>query len=242
MTQLLISVKNSEEALIALATGVDIIDLKDPNEGALGALNLTMTKQILQLVNGRSLVSATVGELHASIDALVLDIQLRAEIGVDIIKIAVSDLFVQCGFFDAIAHLSKANIKIVAVFFADKEINFNLLPALKNAGFYGAMLDTKNKQRNLLQLQHPSNLHLFTQQCRKYQLISGLAGSLQPQHIDTLIEINATYLGFRGGVCKDSQRKSSLVSSKVIEVKNMLRNGNRNRTKAQLVLPLALYS
>ena len=236
MTQLLISVKNSEEALIALATGVDIIDLKDPNEGALGALNLTMTKQILQLVNGRSLVSATAGELHVSIDALVLDIQLRADIGVDIIKIAVSDLFSQSGFLDAIAHLSTANIKIVAVFFADEDIDFNLLPALKNAGFYGAMLDTKNKQRNLLQLQHPSALHLFVQQCHKYKLISGLAGSLQPQHIDTLMEINATYLGFRGGICKDSQRKSSLVSSKVIEVKNMLRNDNRNRTKVQLIL------
>ena len=107
MTQLLISVKNSEETKLALEAGVDIIDLKEPNEGALGALNLTMTKQILQLVNGRSLVSTTVGELHASIDELVLDIQLRADIGVDIIKIAVSDLFSQSGFFDAITHLSK---------------------------------------------------------------------------------------------------------------------------------------
>ena len=237
MTQLLISVKNSEETKLALEAGVDIVDLKDPKVGALGALNLTISKQIVQQVNGRSLVSATVGELHVSIDELVLDIQLRTNIGVDIIKIAVSDLFSQSGFFDAIAHLSTANIKIVAVFFADEEINFNLLPALKKAGFYGAMLDTKNKQRNLLQLQHPSALHLFAQQCRKYQLISGLAGSLQPQHIDILMQFNATYLGFRGGVCKDSQRKSSLVSSKVIEVKNMLRNDNRNRTKVQLILP-----
>lgn len=51
MTQLLISVKNVEEALIALNCGVDIIDLKDPNIGALGALNLDTSQQILQKVH-----------------------------------------------------------------------------------------------------------------------------------------------------------------------------------------------
>ena len=37
MTQLLVSVKNVEETFIALDAGVDIIDLKDPANGALGA-------------------------------------------------------------------------------------------------------------------------------------------------------------------------------------------------------------
>ena len=40
MTQLLISVKNVKETLIALDAGVDIIDLKDPDNGALGALDV----------------------------------------------------------------------------------------------------------------------------------------------------------------------------------------------------------
>jgi len=40
MTQLLISVTNVEEAQIALNSGADFIDLKDPNGGALGALPL----------------------------------------------------------------------------------------------------------------------------------------------------------------------------------------------------------
>ena len=38
MTQLLVSVKNSEEAMLVLAAGVDIIDLKDPSMGALGEI------------------------------------------------------------------------------------------------------------------------------------------------------------------------------------------------------------
>lgn len=242
MTQLLISVKNIEEAMIALEANVDIIDLKDPNQGALGALDLDSTREIVRKVYGHSLISATVGELHTSIDELVADIQLRANAGVDIVKIAVSNLFYQTNFYDAMTNLSKASIKIVAVFFADEDIDLNLLPALKNAGFYGAMLDTRNKHKNLLQVQHQQALHLFTQQCHQYQLKSGLAGSLQAQHIDLLIEINATYIGFRGGVCESSQRNFALKLAKVHEVINMLRRCNTNRIKARSIVGLALQT
>lgn len=242
MTQLLISVKNIEEAMLALVADVDIIDLKDPNEGALGALDLTLTKQIVQQVDGQRVVSATVGDHHCSVDALVADIQLRTDVGVDIVKIAVSGLFYQANFCDAVIPLTKAGVKIVVVFFADEEIDLNLLPALRNAGVYGAMLDTKSKLKNLLQVQHQQALRLFTQQCHQYQLKSGLAGSLQPQHIDLLTKLNPTYLGFRGGVCENAQRISSLNESKVNQVMNMLRYDNKNCQKARLMFGRALHS
>lgn len=235
MMQLLISVKNSEEAMIALAANVDIIDLKDPSQGALGALDLDSTREIVRKVYGHSLISATVGELHTSIDELVADIQLRANAGVDIVKIAVSDLFYQANFYDAVTQLTKAGVRIVVVFFADEEIDITLLPALKKAGVYGAMLDTKNKHINLLQAQSQQALLFFTQQCRIYEIKSGLAGSLQPQHIDLLTVINPTYVGFRGGVCENAQRKSSLDELKVRHLVNLLRNDNKNRTKARLM-------
>ena len=236
MTQLLISVKNLDEAKMAFAAGVDIIDLKNPNDGALGSLDLTVTREIVQQVNGQAVVSATVGELHASIQALVTDIQLRADIGIDIVKIAVSELFMQERFFDEITRLTKAGIQLVAVFFADEGICLDVLPKLKNTGFYGAMLDTRDKRKNLLQVQSVEALDLFTQQCHYFQLKSGLAGSLQPQHIDLLNELNPTYLGFRGGVCENAQRKSNLNDSKMRHVINMLRNDNKNSEKARLML------
>jgi uncharacterized protein (UPF0264 family) len=236
MTQLLISVKNIEEALIALEAKVDIIDLKDPNLGALGALDLLTTGEIVRQVYGHSLISATVGELHASIDELVADIQLRANAGVDIIKITLSSLFYETNFYDALIQLTKGGVKIVVVFFADEDIDLNLLLALKNSGVYGAMLDTKNKQKNLLQVQHQQALKSFTQLCHQYHLKSGLAGSLQPQHIDLLVEINPTYIGFRGGVCDNSLRNTALNQAKVHQVINVLRNGNKNLMKARLNL------
>jgi (5-formylfuran-3-yl)methyl phosphate synthase len=235
MTQLLISVKNIEEAKVALEANVDIIDLKEPNMGALGALDLNSTVEIVKQVNGHSQVSATVGELHASIDELVADIQLRKNAGVDIVKIAISSFFYQAKFYDALIRLTKAGIKVVVVFFADDKLDLELLPVLKNAGVYGAMLDTKNKYKNLLQVQDQQALHLFTLQCHQNQLKSGLAGSLQPQHIDMVVELNPTYIGFRGGVCDNSQRNFALSHDKVLQVVDMLRNGNINRTKAPLI-------
>jgi (5-formylfuran-3-yl)methyl phosphate synthase len=93
-------------------------------------------------------------------------------------------------------------------------------------------LNTQNKQHDLLSLQGRQALHYFTQQCQQHQLMCGLAGSLKPQYIDTLLEINPTYIGFRGGVCDNLDRKRDLNQAKLAHIVNMLRNGNKNRTKA----------
>jgi (5-formylfuran-3-yl)methyl phosphate synthase len=242
MTQLLISVKNVEEALLALEAGADIIDLKDPNVGALGALDLHETKRIVRAINERVTLSATAGENHASLDELIVSVQARALLGVDIIKISASALFYQCDFVQKMQSFSHRGIKLIAVFFADEKMDFGLLETIKQAGFFGAMLDTKNKQKNLLQVQSNDSLQIFTHLCGQYQLQSGLAGSLRPQHIDILAKFNPTYIGFRGGVCENLNRISDLSYVKICKVRNMLQNDNKNNEKAQRILHLALHS
>ena len=235
MTQLLISVKNVEEASIALDAGVDIIDLKDPDNGALGALDIVTSAKIIQAISGAAIVSATAGEHHATISDLILDIKTRVEIGVGIIKIAVSSLFYEANFTIEMAELTNKNankganksVKIVAVFFADEKIDMNLLKKIQQMGFFGVMLDTKFKQQNLLQVQTESELQIFTQKCNQLQLQCGFAGSLKSQHIAKLIKFNPTYIGFRGGVCVNNVRISPLLPSKVLEVKNMLHKHNK---------------
>lgn len=231
MTQLLISVKNVKETLIALDAGVDIIDLKDPDNGALGALDIVTSANILQAVSGAAIVSATAGEHHASLSELVFDIRTRVEIGADIVKIAVSELFYEADFLIEMAKLTNEGIKIVAVFFADELIDLDLLKKIQQTGFFGAMLDTNNKQQNLLQSLTTSDLQIFTQKCNQQQLKYGFAGSLKLQDIESLIKFNPTYIGFRGGVCEDNMRKSALSPCKVIEVKNMLHTHNKLTAK-----------
>ena len=242
MTQLLISVKNLDETQLVLSAGVDIIDLKDPNTGALGALDLQETIRIVRLVDGLAIVSATVGEHHLQLNDLVQAIEERAEIGIDIVKIAVSPLFYDENFIVELAKLSIAGIKIVAVFFADAKLDLELLAVLKKIGFYGAMLDTQTKQNDLLQVQSKELLQAFVTQCEKHGLKSGLAGSLKPQYIEFLCEINPTYIGFRGGVCENSLRNTSLSSPKVYEVRDMLQQHNKIYLKPKLNIGFALHS
>ncbi len=237
MTQLLISVKNVNEALIALDADVDIIDLKDPDNGALGALDLDTSANILQALSGAAIVSATtivsatVGEHHASLHDLIFDIRTRVEIGADIVKIAVSQLFYEADFMIEMAKLTNEDIKIVAVFFADESVDLNLLKKIQQMGFFGAMLDTKSKQQNLLQVQAKSDLQIFTQKCNQHQLKYGFAGSLKSQDIVNLIKYNPTYIGFRGGVCENNMRKSALSAYKVLDAKNMLHAHNKLMAK-----------
>ena len=233
MTQLLISVKNVEETLIALEAGVDIIDLKDPENGALGALDIATSKSILQVISGAAIVSATVGEYHVCLSDLIFDIRARVEIGADIIKIAVSELLYKSDFMIEISKLTNQGIKIVAVFFADEPIDLNLLKKSQQIGCFGAMLDTRGKQQNLLQSLTTSEIQIFIQKCNQHQLQSGFAGSLKSQDIENLIKFNPTYIGFRGGVCENNMRKSALSACKVLDVRNMLHAHNKINEKAQ---------
>jgi (5-formylfuran-3-yl)methyl phosphate synthase len=243
--QLLVSVKNVEEALLALASGADIVDLKDPSVGALAALDMPTSIAIVAAINSRApsqIISTTVGENHADLTTLIVAIQQRAALGELIVKIAVSALFYGAQFLVEMRKLSKSGIKIVAVFFANERVDLTLLPILKQAGFYGAMLDTSNKQHNLLQMQTKDDLYLFTHFCHQHHLKSGLAGSLQTQYIDSLAEFGATYIGFRGGVCDNFERKSDLSSTKILEVKKLLLAHNKLSAKPQKTLPLALHT
>jgi (5-formylfuran-3-yl)methyl phosphate synthase len=242
MTQLLISVKNVAEALIALDAGADIIDLKDPNIGALGALDEALSLQIVQTISGRKPVSATVGEQHASLYSLICSIEARAKLGVDIIKIAVSSLFYEAYFLAEITKLSQAEIKMVAVFFADETLDLSLIVRLQTAGFYGAMLDTSLKHSDLLAARTKIELQNFVALCENHHLKSGLAGSLKPQYIDDLAKINPTYIGFRGGVCENALRNATLSPIKVLEAANMLRAHNKVSEKRQKSLYIALHS
>ena len=228
MTQLLISVKNVAEALIALDAGADIIDLKDPSIGALGALDAVLSLQIVHAINGRAIISATIGEQHASLNALIASIEARAKLGVDIIKIAVPKFFNEPEFLLEITQLTNNGIKIVAVLFADEPIELSLLDKCQQMGVFGALLDTNNKQQNLLQVQSQGDLQMFTQKCNLHQLQYGFAGSLRPQDIADLINFNPTFIGFRGGVCENNLRISVLSLSKVLEVKKCCTNATKS--------------
>jgi uncharacterized protein (UPF0264 family) len=60
---LLVSVRGAAEALEALAGGADVIDVKEPKRGSLGAADASTIAEVVRAVNGRTIVTAALGEL-----------------------------------------------------------------------------------------------------------------------------------------------------------------------------------
>ncbi|MET0208713.1 MAG: (5-formylfuran-3-yl)methyl phosphate synthase, partial [Burkholderiaceae bacterium] len=63
--KLLVSVRDEHEALIAAESGADLIDMKEPRAGALGALPFDAVERIVAVLRRRHTtlrLSATVGD------------------------------------------------------------------------------------------------------------------------------------------------------------------------------------
>lgn len=66
--QLLVSVRNAEEATAAADGGADIIDVKDPDKGSLGFAGWSTIQHIQGCLKTDCVLSAALGELHEWLD------------------------------------------------------------------------------------------------------------------------------------------------------------------------------
>ncbi|HEY8095710.1 MAG TPA: (5-formylfuran-3-yl)methyl phosphate synthase, partial [Methylobacter sp.] len=183
MTGMLASVNSVEEALQALSANVDIIDLKQPSLGALGALETGLVKSIVDEVSGRCPVSATVGDLPMQPEIVYQAVKAMAETGVDYVKIGFFPGDDWQGTIEQLATLPRS-MNLIAVLFADTQLDFAVIDSLANAGFKGVMLDTMNKTSgSLTQVMAKSDIAQFVRQVKDCSLLCGLAGSLRLEDI-----------------------------------------------------------
>lgn len=227
MIRLLISVKNAEEALDAMQAGADFIDLKDPAMGALGSLDDAVSLQAVRAVNRQAMVSATVGDAHDSLATLLTLILRKSDLGVDIVKLPVSSLPTHADDCSALADLIQSHqLKLIAVMFAEQEIDFAWIPKLAEMGFYGVMLDTSDKQHHLLTAVDANTIRTFVKNCELHHLQAGLAGALRLEYLSELTLHDPSYIGFRSGVCRDNVRQNNLLPHLVKEIKDKLYKHN----------------
>ena len=223
MTGFLASVTNVDEARIALEVGADIIDLKNPVLGALGALPIPVIEEIVHFVDGRRPVSATVGDLPMQPSVLCDAVETTAATGVDMVKIGFfgKERHAECA--QILASVAQRGKKIIAVMFADQRPDITLLPLLSDAGFHGVMLDTANKSAGgLRDWLSESDLQNFVSTALTHGLLTGLAGSLQESDIFPLASLNADYLGFRGALCSDNERTFTLDLERIIAIRKVV--------------------
>ncbi len=226
MTGMLASVNSLDEALLILQSSADIIDLKNPQQGALGALPINIVSTIVEAVNQKKPVSATVGDLPMQADLVFNAVSAMTTAGVDYIKIGFfpNGDWLEC--LSKLSQITQQGHQLIAVLFADTQPDITIIKTLSDAGFSGVMLDTMDKSKgSLTQVMSITEIMNFVDSAKKHQLISGLAGSLKENDIPDLINLKTNYLGFRGALCDQQNRTSQLNKEAIKSVLNYFRNG-----------------
>ena len=212
-TRLLASVMNRAEAAVALSAGADIIDLKDPEGGALQALSPELCAEVVRHVAGRVPVSATIGADPECFQGLTQQMQ---QAGVDLIKVGLR--LRQPGSVAALAALLQAvdhhRVGVVLVWLIEDGIpDAACLQSLPGA--WGTMLDTADKAVGALpERVSAARLQDFLDSARDCGLVTGLAGSLGAEDIPALLSMKPDYLGFRGALCSTG-RSSHIQAGRV---------------------------
>lgn len=90
---------------------------------------------------------------------------------------------------------------LMAVLYADQELDFAFLPLLAECGFRGVMLDTSpEREEGLLHFMQYDQLARFIGQAKALKLEAGLAGSLEAPDVPRLLPLQPDVLVFGRGL------------------------------------------
>ena len=227
--KLLISPKNEKEAVEAVAGGADIIDVKNPKEGPLGASFPWIIQRIRQATPANIEVSCTVGEAPNLPGSIALASLGAAATGVDYIKAGLNGLktvedavYLMRGITRA-AKEYKPSIKVVAAGYADASRTCTVDPMLVPKIAYEAkadiaMLDTAVKDgKNLFSFLSKPQLKSFVDAAHGYGLKAALAGSLRKEDLAEVYALGADVAGVRGAACSLNDRVNGEITREKVQ-------------------------
>jgi (5-formylfuran-3-yl)methyl phosphate synthase len=236
--KLLISPKNTDEAKEAVAGGADIIDVKNPVEGPLGANYPWIIKEIMAATPKNLEVSCTIGEAPNISGSMSLAAFGAASLGVDYVKVGLSNLKTADEakvFLEKIvksAKQSNPKIKVVATGYADAyragSVNPLLVPQIAHkAKADVAMLDTAVKDgKSTFDFLTMAQLEAFVKFSRDFGLKVALAGSLKKTDLPNILLLGVDIVGLRGAACTESDRlKGHITKERVKELVELIGKG-----------------
>ncbi|MCW4009645.1 MAG: hypothetical protein NWF05_03375 [Candidatus Bathyarchaeota archaeon] len=238
--KLLVSPLNEHEALEAVAGGADIIDVKNPKEGSLGANFPWVIKRIRQITPPNIEVSCTLGDLPNLPGSASIAAFGAASLGVNYVKASLFGLknsqeaiFMMENVVRAVKECDPT-IKVVAAGFADAQrvgsVDPFSVPEIASAsGCSLAMLDTAVKDgKTLLDFLSPKQLKEFIVDTHSYGLEVALAGSLKAEQLPVLCALEPEIIGVRGAACVDGDRvEGHITKQRVHELVQILKNCSR---------------
>lgn len=230
--RLLVSVRSVEEAAIALDAGVDLIDVKEPRRGPLGAADAEVIRGIVALAADRVPVSAALGELR---DWNETPLQRLAELprGLRFAKFGLAGAAETADWRECLTHAWNslpAQVSAVAVSYADWRAAAAPTPqevlSISQAGRCGALLlDTWDKScGSVLKHWSPPQIRQWIEQARGAGRLSVVGGSLTPELIAGLGPLAPDYVAVRGAACLGDRSEAidaTRVSELVMQVRTL---------------------
>ncbi|HEY5311247.1 MAG TPA: (5-formylfuran-3-yl)methyl phosphate synthase [Pirellulales bacterium] len=210
MTGLLVSVRDRLEAELALAAGADLIDLKEPAAGSLGAVSLPVMHDVAVWLAGRRPLSVALGELATLDPRLPGAVPAHASYAKLGLAACAGRPDWEDGWRGACQRLP-AGVAPVAVAYADwiqaaAPAPQQVLATAARANVRVLLLDTFHKQSgNLFDLWPLDELRLFAAAVRRQELKLVLGGSLNLATIPTALKLEPDYIAVRGAVCRPSR-------------------------------------
>jgi uncharacterized protein (UPF0264 family) len=220
--RLLVSVRNGEEAAAAVSGGADIIDAKDPANGALGAVSLDVFRTIHATVAGARPVSAALGDADDEARSQ-LTVRDYAAAGATFVKIGfagVSSSSRAVALITAAMRGAADRSGVIAVAYADADRAGSLDPrsiidAAAQAGAAGVLLDTADKHGpGLRALMTLESLGRWVAAAHTANLLVALAGTLAAGDLEFVREAGADIAGVRGAAC-DGGRTGRIAPERV---------------------------
>jgi len=207
MTKLLISVRDAEEAVIATKYAIDVLDVKDPEAGALGAVNEATLRKIVSEVSGSFVKSVALGELRDFQPTISGELLSHFQL----VKIGLAGMANiadwQTAWQDFASSLP-SNCRPVCVAYLDAELAqapplaevFQLAKANLRSPL---LIDTFEKSNGgLVERLGGDQLRMLVHVARDRGVTElALAGSVLLEHLPTLLECKPDYIGVRGAVC-----------------------------------------
>jgi uncharacterized protein (UPF0264 family) len=234
--RLLVSVTGAGEALLAVAGGVDIVDVKNPAEGSLGAAAPATIAQVRSAVPAELPLSAAIGDLPSLPGTAALAALGAARSGAAYVKIGLwgtSTREEATAVLRAARDALDGGADVIAAGYADAaRVPSRPLPpgelvaAARQAGVTGCILDTAIKDgRGLLSWLAPDALADLVAAAHDASLEIALAGALRADDLPTVRATGADIAGVRSAACRDGRRTGALDPARIARLRALCERG-----------------
>jgi (5-formylfuran-3-yl)methyl phosphate synthase len=224
--RLLVSVIDADEARVAAEAGVDIVDVKNPAEGSLGAPAPGVIGRVREVVPPEHPISAAIGDLPNLPGTAALAALGAARSGAAYVKVGLwgtSTTDEAVAVLRAVHDALDGGAAVIAAAYADAErVPGRPLPpgeiveAASRADVGGCLLDTALKDgRGLFEWLTPEALAGLVAEGHAAGLDMALAGALHAGDLSVVRATGADIAGVRSAACRDGRRTAPLDAERI---------------------------